>query len=177
MALSVRQEWIRRRWAPARPQPLSWVTHYQRDMVAAVIACGLLVGLLAITMRLRLAPQHSLYVPTLVALRLVWIAWVGLAGGYVPRFIGLGSEEYRRILNAAVSLTVAVAIVSYAFKVDFARGYVLIALPGLGAADMAARYALRKRLHRQRMRGEHMRRVTAVGHPGAVADLIAQLRR
>jgi FlaA1/EpsC-like NDP-sugar epimerase len=100
-----------------------------------------------------------------------------MAGGYDPRLIGLGSEEFRRIINAAFSLTAAVAIVSYAVKVDFARGYVLIALPGLGAADTAARYLLRKRLHRQRERGLHMRRVTAVGHAGAVADLVAQLRR
>ena len=177
MALSVRQEWGRWRWAPARPQPLSWVTQYQRDMVAADAACGLLAGLVALLGRFGGVPDHSLYVATTVALPVVWIAWVGMAGGYDPRFIGLGSEEYRRIINAAVSLTAAVAIMSYAFKVDFARGYVLIALPGLGAADTAARYALRKRLHRQRMRGEHMRRVTAVGHPGAVADLIAQLRR
>src|ERR1700734_4333795 len=36
---------------------------------------------------------------------------------------------------------------------------------------------MRKRLHRQRERGLHMRRVTAVGHANAVADLIVQLRR
>ena len=80
------------------------------------------------------SPSHSLYVVTTAGLPLVWIAWVGMAGGYDPRLIGLGSEEFRRIINAAVSLTAAIAIVSYAVKVDFARGYVLIALPGLGAA-------------------------------------------
>ena len=110
-------------------------------------------------------------------LPVIWVAWVAMFGGYDPRFIGLGSEEFRRILNAAVSLTAAIAIVSYAFKLEFARGYVLIALPSLGVADTAARYAMRKRMHRQRAHGRYMRRVTAVGHAAAVAGLITQLRR
>ena len=97
---------------------------------------------------------------------------IALAG----RFIGLGSEEFRRVLNAAVSLTAAIAIFSYALKLGIARGYVLIALPVLGLTDVTARYTVRKQLHRQRYRGRCMRRVTAVGHAGAVADLIAQLR-
>jgi exopolysaccharide biosynthesis polyprenyl glycosylphosphotransferase len=153
------------------------VTHYQWSLAAADAACGLLAGLVALVSRFASASEHSLYLVATAGLPLVWIAWVGMAGGYDPRIIGLGSEEYRRVINAAISLTAAVAIVSYAFKVDFARGYVLIALPGLGAADTAARYVLRKRLHRQRRRGENMRRVTAVGHAGAVTELIAQLRR
>ena len=177
MALSVRQDWARLRPAPTRRRSLSWVTHYQWSLAAVDAACGLLAGLVALISRFASASEHSLYLVATAGLPLVWIAWVGMAGGYDPRIIGLGSEEYRRVINAAISLTAAVAIVSYAFKVDFARGYVLIALPGLGAADTAARYVLRKRLHRQRRRGENMRRVTAVGHAGAVSELIAQLRR
>jgi hypothetical protein len=40
-------------------------------------------------------------------LPLLWVAAVGLAGGYDSRFIGLGSDEFRKVLNAAVGLTVA----------------------------------------------------------------------
>jgi exopolysaccharide biosynthesis polyprenyl glycosylphosphotransferase len=166
-------------WRPtrARRRSLGWVARYQWQMVAADAACGVAAGLVALLGRFTGSPQSPLYVITTAGLPLLWIAWVGMAGGYDPRLIGLGSEEFRRIINATFSLTAAIAIVSYAVKVDFARGYVLIALPGLGAADTAARYLLRKRLHRQRERGLHMRRVTAVGHAGAVADLVAQLRR
>ena len=177
MAVSEHRE--RLLWRPTlvRRRSLGWVARYQWQMVAADAACGVAAGLVALLGRFTGSPQSPLYVVTTAGLPLVWIAWVGMAGGYDPRLIGLGSEEFRRIINAAFSLTAAVAIVSYAVKVDFARGYVLIALPGLGAADTAARYLLRKRLHRQRERGLHMRRVTAVGHAGAVADLVAQLRR
>jgi exopolysaccharide biosynthesis polyprenyl glycosylphosphotransferase len=177
--LTVSEHRERLLWWPAlsRRRSLSWVARYQRQMVAVDATCGLLAGLIALLGRFPGAPQPFLYVSTTAGLPLIWIAWVTVAGGYDPRFIGLGSEEFRRIINAAFSLTAAIAILSYAFKIEFARGYVLIAVPALGAVDTAARYLMRQRLHRQRERGLHMRRVTAVGHPGAVADLIVQMRR
>jgi exopolysaccharide biosynthesis polyprenyl glycosylphosphotransferase len=145
-------------------------------MVAVDAACGLLAGLVALLGRFTDAGQPELYVAVTVGLPVIWVGWVAMLGGYDARFIGLGSEEFRRIINSAVSLTAAVAIVSYAFKLDFARGYVLIALPCLGLTDTVARYRMRKSLHRRRLDGRCMRHVTAVGHAAAVADLLTQLR-
>jgi exopolysaccharide biosynthesis polyprenyl glycosylphosphotransferase len=146
-------------------------------MVAVDATCGLFAGVAALLGRFSDAPQPFLYVAATAGLPLIWVACVAMLGGYDPRFIGLGSEEFRRIINSAISLTAGIAIVSYAFRLGFARGYVLIALPGLCVANTVARYGMRKRLHRQRERGHCMRRVTAVGHAGAVAELIVQLRR
>ena len=81
------------------------------------------------------------------------------------------------MLNAAVSLTATVAIISYALKLEFARGYVVVALPSATIFDLVVRHRLRRRLHRRRSRGACMRRVVAIGHAPAVADLIAELRR
>jgi lipopolysaccharide/colanic/teichoic acid biosynthesis glycosyltransferase len=100
-----------------------------------------------------------------------------LIGGYDTRFIGLGSDEFRRILGAAVNLTAGVAVVSYAAKLDLARGYLAIALPSATVMDLTARYLLRKRLHRRRVRGWCVRRVVAVGHAAEVARLVTVLRR
>ena len=117
------------------------------------------------------------YFALTVALPFLWVGAVALAGGYDPRFIGTGPEEFRKVFNAAVSLTAGVAIVSYAAKFDLARGYVVLALPCATAFDLAARYALRKHLHRGWRSGQNMRRTVAVGHPGPVEDLVALLRR
>jgi exopolysaccharide biosynthesis polyprenyl glycosylphosphotransferase len=117
------------------------------------------------------------YVGFALALPVLWCVSVALAGGYEARFIGAGSDEFRRVMNAGVGLAAGVAIASYAFKLDFARGYVVVALPSAAAFDLVARYRLRKRLHRLRSLGRCMQRVVAVGHPPAVADLIAALRR
>ena len=85
-----------------------------------------------------------------------------MSGGYDARFIGVGSDEFRRILNAAVSLTAAVAIASYAFKLNVARGYVALAMPSTALLDLTMRYWLRKQLHRMRGR----RPVPAAGGRG-----------
>jgi exopolysaccharide biosynthesis polyprenyl glycosylphosphotransferase len=101
---------------------------------------------------------------------------VALAGGYDSRFIGVGSDEFRRILNAAVSLTATIAIASYALKLDIARGYVVVAMPSTALFDLVMRYWLRKHLHRMWGVGRCLRRVVVVGHGPAIAELAAMLR-
>jgi hypothetical protein len=107
----------------------------------------------------------------------LWMASMAVARGYDARFVGLGSDEFRKVLNVGATLTAAVAIISFVTKTDVARGYVVIALPCATAFDLLARYALRKGLHRRRRSGACMRRVIAVGHAARVADLIGELRR
>ena len=100
-----------------------------------------------------------------------------MAGAYDPRFIGTGSDEFRRVLNAGVSLTAAVAIFSYAVNLQLSRGYVVIALPSITVLNLCARYWMRKQLHRRRKAGKCLHSVIAVGHQPAVADLVKELRR
>jgi exopolysaccharide biosynthesis polyprenyl glycosylphosphotransferase len=107
----------------------------------------------------------------------LWVVSVKLAGGYDSRFIGVGTDEFRRVFNAGICLTACVAIISYATKTELARGYVVIALPSLTMLDLLARFTLRKRLHRLRALGSCMRKVVVVGHQDVVADLAAVLRR
>ena len=78
------------------------------------------------------------YVIFTVSLPLLWWLSVALARGYNARFVGLGSDEFRRVLNAAASLTAGIAIVSYLTKSDIARGYVVVALPLATVLDLAA---------------------------------------
>ena len=117
------------------------------------------------------------YLALSLALPVLWIGALALAGAYDVRFIGTGSDEFRKVLNAGVGLTAAVALFSYAVNLQLSRGYVVIALPSVTLFDLVARYALRKRLHRLRASGRCMHNVVAVGHELAVADLIAELRR
>ncbi|HEV8222749.1 MAG TPA: sugar transferase, partial [Streptosporangiaceae bacterium] len=140
--------------------------------------CGLAAGLLALELRFDATGSHPVsYLILSLGLPLIWLAFLALAGGYDKRFVGVGSDEFRRVLNAGVTLTAAVAILSYASKSEIARGYVVIALPCLTGFDLGARYLLRKRLHRLRTRGMAMRRVVAVGHARVAAALATELRR
>jgi exopolysaccharide biosynthesis polyprenyl glycosylphosphotransferase len=162
----------------AARSPASWIRRYLGQAATADGLCALAAGLLAFSVRFD--DQRTLPGPYLVlslALPVLWMLMVMLCGGYDPRFIGVGSDEFRKVLNAGVGLTATVAILSYATKTEIARGYVVIALPCATLFDLVARFGLRKRLHRYRTRGSCMRKTVIVGHPQVAADLLTVLRR
>jgi exopolysaccharide biosynthesis polyprenyl glycosylphosphotransferase len=162
----------------AASRPAAWTSSYRWRSVGLDALCALASGLVAFEVRFAHHSPHTLpYLLISLALPAVWLTAVALAGGYDPRFIGVGSDEFRRVLNAGVFLTAAVAIISYAAKADLARGYVVAALPLVTAADLIARLGLRKQLHRVRRAGGCMRKVVVVGHADVAADLAAMLRR
>jgi exopolysaccharide biosynthesis polyprenyl glycosylphosphotransferase len=156
----------------------AWQTSYVRMTVLADMFCMLVGASLAVNVRF-LSPNYRPlpYLVITLALPLVWGVTVRLCGGYDLRFLGVGSDEFRRVFNAGFFLTAAVAIASYVTKFDVARTYVAIALPTATVLDLCARYWLRKRLHRRRATGQAMHRVVAVGHPDSVAALVSELTR
>jgi len=162
----------------AAPGTTTWTARYLRWAAAVDGTCALAAGLLAAQLRFgHEASVPAAYLGLSCALPVLWCVAVLLAGGYDSRFIGLGSDEFRRVINAAVTLMAGLAIVAYSAKLDLARGYLAIALPSAGLLDLAGRYWLRKRLHKRRGRGSCTRRVIAVGHAPAVAELATRLHR
>src|SRR6266699_3621313 len=156
----------------------SWTSSYLRQASVADSICALAAGLLAFQLRFDSQTRVSgAYLVLSLGLPLLWVVTMTLAGGYDSRFIGVGSDEFRRVLNAGVTLTAGVAILAYATKADLARGYVVIALPCVTMFDLVARFTLRKRLHKLRKLGSCMRRVVVVGHSAVVDDLTTVLRR
>lgn len=163
---------------PATSKPTAWASAYLRRTMLADCLCTLVAGFVAYQIRFDATSYRpALYLVLTGLLPLLWMGSLALVGGYDPRFIGVGSDEFRRVIRAAVMLTAMVAIVSYAVKVDTARGYLVIALPCATIFDLVARYRLRRRLHRLRSRGACMRKVVAVGDAPAVAELVGELRR
>jgi exopolysaccharide biosynthesis polyprenyl glycosylphosphotransferase len=110
-------------------------------------------------------------------LPVAWVLLLRVLGGYDARFIGTGSDEFRKVLNAGWSLTAGVALLSYGLNNELSRVYLVIAMPVTVLLDLIVRYALRKHLHRLRSVGKCMSTVVAVGHPAAVADLVKELQR
>jgi exopolysaccharide biosynthesis polyprenyl glycosylphosphotransferase len=154
----------------------TWAKDYLRRIALADLGCAV-VGVFA-AVQLRFGNHVTdTYVALSLALPVLWLGSVALAGGYDVRFIGTGSDEFRKVLNAGVGLTAAVAIFSYVVNVELSRAYLLIALPSVTMLDLFARYAMRKRLHKRRTAGQCMSSVVAVGHEPAVAGLITELRR
>ena len=157
-------------------RPSAWTRHYLRKAALADLGCAAVGVFMAAQLRFgnNVTPM---YLALSLALPVLWIAALWLAGAYDVRFIGTGSDEFRKVLNAGVSLTAAVAIFFYAINLEVSRVYVVIALPSVTLFDLIARYAIRKQLHRQRASGKCMQNVVAVGHELAVADLVTELGR
>ena len=159
-------------------QASGWVGRYLRNTVALDAAVALAAGLLALRGRYD-SHGHvpTAYVILTASLPVIWVSALALAGAYEARFIGAGADEFRRVVNAGLGLTSAIAVLSYLAKAQVSRGYVLLAMPCVIGIDLLARYGLRKRLHRLRDLGVCMQRAVAVGHPQDVANLVNELRR
>jgi exopolysaccharide biosynthesis polyprenyl glycosylphosphotransferase len=154
----------------------TWSRQYLREVALADLACGVIGVFIAAQLRFG-SNVTSMYLALSLALPVLWVAALWLAGAYDVRFIGTGSDEFRKVLNAGIGLTAVVAIFSYLINLELSRAYVVIALPCLTVFDMLARFALRKRLVRRRMHGKCLHSVVAVGHELAVADLVTERGR
>ncbi|MEN3536875.1 sugar transferase [Microbispora sp. ZYX-F-249] len=161
------------------PRPPAWAVRYRLTAAVCDILGAFLAGVTAVVIRFgEVTPYVTPYVMASAALPAVWAVILVLNRAYEPRLIGVGAEEFRRVARAGFTLVAGVAIIAYASKTDIARGYVLIALPLATALTLGARYGLRRRLHRRRARGQGgMRRVVAVGHRTAIAELVGTFRR
>jgi FlaA1/EpsC-like NDP-sugar epimerase len=97
-----------------------------------------------------------------LTLPLVWLGAMLAARTYEQRYLWVGPEESRRVVSAAALLLATVGTVSWAFKLEVARSFVVVALPLAALLTLAARLVLRLRL-RLRLRCAHGRHVqTAV---------------
>ena len=153
-----------------------WARDYLRKAALADFGCAIIGVFVAAQLRFG-NDVTSTYIALSLALPVLWLAALWLSGGYDVRFVGTGSDEFRKVLNAGVGLTAALALFSYAINLQLSRAYVLIALPTTTVFDLVARYAVRKRLHSQRASGRCMLSVVAVGHEQAVANLVNELGR
>ncbi len=108
---------------------------------------------------------------------LVWMPAMMLARTYEERFLWLGVEEYRRVLTASIAVLATVGTVSWALRLEVARGFVVLTLPLATVLTLLARAGHRQWLRRQRQRGHHQRTTILVGPRAAVAALDEQLQR
>jgi exopolysaccharide biosynthesis polyprenyl glycosylphosphotransferase len=149
---------------------------YVRQVVVADFSAAVVAAIAAVAVRFGTHPNDQ-YLVLSLALPLLWMSVVSVFGGYEKRFLGTGSDEFRRILNAGLTLTAALALSSYAVNNELSRIYLVVSMQGIVLLDLLARFVLRKRLHKLRIRGQCMSTVVALGHAAAVEQLIKELRR
>ncbi len=150
---------------------------WQRRYVQMCVLADALVALLsaAAAYLIHFERTQAPYIAVSLLMPAVWVLAVSLNRAYESRFLGVGSEEFRRVARAGISLTALVAFFSYAAQVSVARHYVLISLPLMTILTVGERYALRQWLHRRRAAGEFLHRVVVVGHEVPVLEMLRRL--
>ena len=152
-----------------------WQRRYVARCMFADSAVALLSGALAYLIHFGWTLDWPAYLVTTALLPFVWVLAVSLNRAYEPRFLGVGSEEFRRVARAGISLVAIVSFTAYATQIEVARHYVLISLPILTVFTVVERYALRRWLHRRRAQGEYLHRVVVVGHELPVLEMLRRL--
>lgn len=124
-----------------------------------------------------IAGQDVPYAVLSVTLAIVWWLMLAAWNSRERRVLGSGAEEYKRVAAASLWLFGLIAIFSYVFRIDTARGYVGVALPVGLAGLLLGRWMLRQHLSVDRHKGDSMSRLMLVGGPSAIVHLASSLRR
>jgi len=126
---------------------------------------------------LKIGPVTVSYWVCGIILGLAWYVMLGAWDSRKIRIIGSGTEEFKLVLTATSWLFGSLAIVSYAFDLQTARGYILLALPLGSGGILLARWIQRQLLHRKRRFGHSSARVLVVAGPYSAAHLTKSLAR
>lgn len=116
------------------------------------------------------------YVFLSLALIVAWWLMLGLWGSREARILGAGSEEYKRVIAASGWLFGFVAVISYATRIDTARGYVGLAFPAGVIGLLAARWLMRQHLAIDRKKGHSSSNVLIIGTLSSAVHLVRSLR-
>ena len=154
-----------------------WLRQYQRGLVVADLVTAWAAIAVAYLLRFGMSASAPLNAVAAAVLPLGWVALIGVNHGYGARLIGVGAAEFQRIFRAFLHMTALISFVSFVTDADFARGFVLVALPLALCLNLLARYGARKWLHAQRARGRALKSVLLVGDAEAISKFSMVLRR
>jgi exopolysaccharide biosynthesis polyprenyl glycosylphosphotransferase len=162
----------------------SWGRRYATRLLVTDLLVLVVASVLVLMVRMpevtreetidQLTPGHLVLTAGIL---LAWMLTLTWSGSRDKKSIGYGALEYKRIIHATFAVFGVMAIVSYLFKLEISRGYLLVMMPVGLAALVLTRYAWRKWLHRRRASGEYLSRVLAVGNVHTVTELMRDLRR
>jgi exopolysaccharide biosynthesis polyprenyl glycosylphosphotransferase len=160
-----------------RESRLRWPEAYRLRLVLGDLVAGLLASTTALLVRFGYVPSSEVVVAGVVLTALAWVTAVRLLKGYQTRNLGQGAEEYRTVVWAGSVLLGAVALTSYAFKMELSRGYAFLVVPLVVIFSLVLRKVLRTWLSRQRILGNYRQRTIVVGSLLSATELIRELRR
>ena len=159
----------------------SWARRYRRWLRwtdASIIATTVTAAY-----SLRFEPEdallgHSLpsisYLLISVVILMAWVVALEIYHTRDDTVLGIGSDEYKRVLDATLRVFGAVAICMIILKIDVVRSYFALALPAGALLLLLNRWQWRNWLNRQRIFGHYLSKVIVVGEQADVEYVTRQ---
>lgn len=169
--------------ASARGTRRTWSDRYARKLFLTDLIClvwaafGVHIVAPPIPTRISTEPTNLAFVAATALLVVIWLLALDWSGSRDGTVTGHGPTEYKRVIQASLSVFGLAAIGSFLFDLDMPRSYVIMMLPAGLVMLLASRYVWRRWLYRRRDNGAMMATVVAVGDRHAVGELIADLAR
>ncbi len=145
--------------------------------IAAVFVAGVVGFILRWAIPYSVELNNPTYVSLVVVVVVSWMSVLILRGAYDTRVLGVGSEEFKRVVSATATVFGAVAIVAFALKLDLSRGFVLITFAVGITLLLCVRWSLRAWLRHERRYGHYLHRTIVVGAEPMKSEIVDMLDR
>jgi exopolysaccharide biosynthesis polyprenyl glycosylphosphotransferase len=157
-----------------------WQRRYMRrlvvgDLIAVSAACA--GGALWRDQQSAAQPHPLGYAALALAMTTTWLLVLGGQRAYEPRFLGCGSEEYKRVTHASVQLALALAAIAFVSRLPVARSFVALTLSIGTGALLTHRFFARRVLYRARVDGSDLHRVLVLGDRVTAESVVAAVAR
>ncbi|ASR01951.1 sugar transferase [Gordonia rubripertincta] len=168
----------------ARERSRSWIHGYVVRLAWTDVAIVVLAVALAQLVRFGadspLTPNGAAHLPAaVVSLALVasWLLSLRAFQTLDRRIVGSGSQEYSRVVTACMAVFGVLAMLDLLFRLNFARGFIAIALPVGTIGLLLSRWAWRQWLSNRRVKSKDLERVLVIGSQSSAVPLIERLFR
>ncbi len=143
----------------------------------AVLVAGIVGFILRWAIPYSIELNNLTYVSLVVVVVASWMVILILRGAYDTRILGVGSEEFKRVVAATATVFGAVAVVAFALKLDLSRGFVLITFAVGLVLLLCVRWSLRAWLRHERRYGHFLHRTVVIGAEPLKSEIVDMLDR
>ncbi len=156
-----RSAWFRARRAA------TWARPYATVLLFLDLICAATADFVPITMYPQATAgfenRWQLYVVAYVLLPFGWAFVLWSNGAYDRRYLGLGTDEFKRVIRASLTVVAIVSFLALTLKAQLSRLTVATALLTTLLAILVLRFLARRVLHLIRRRGKAGHRLLLVG--------------